>query len=188
MSVASDISTQIGSSWVTPGLVQTFLVLSRPIRLSIKDFLSAQEATLQIQRGKLLTTIKTGDKLAEKMNALSSVVSEVLAPADRLLAAVPLDSIAKESPAIAEVLKNIADSVPIAIPVSLASTLSGLGGFDLFDGVTSYKDLRNRIDDLEFRLTRATALSNYASTGLEYVDNQLDKVRAYIQVIDLLND
>jgi hypothetical protein len=188
ISVAQKISLQINSPFVTPALVQAFLVLSRPVRNSIQTFIDSVEISLNTQRSALLQKFDVADKFSRSNQVIFSAVNEVLQPVDNLMKAIPLDSIVAESPEVSEILKTIQDSVPLKIPATTATVVMGVGGFDFFDGVSSYRDLRSKLDDLESRIVRATSMRNYASKGLSYVNNQLDKIRAYRQVITLLND
>jgi hypothetical protein len=192
-SVAQNIATQVnarlGITWVTPAVVQTLLALSKPVRVGLYQFLASQEATLSITQGKFQSWSRTGDVLAEKLTVLSGALSTILEQVDRVLAAVPLDSIAKESPKLAQLLQGIADSVPLAIPAPIAQAVVGLTGeVDFFEGISSYKDLRAKIDEFSFRLARATAFSNYASQIVTDVEQQREQVRAYMEIINLLND
>jgi hypothetical protein len=187
-SVAQQISLQVNSRYVTPAVVQSLLALSRPVREAIQTFFDSVEISIQTQRSATLQKLITADKLSQATQVIMNAVNKILEPVDNLMSAIPLDSVAAESPEISEVLKSIQDSVPLRIDSTTATVVMGVGGMDFFDGISSYRDLRNKIDDLESRLVRATSMRNYASKGLSYLDNQLDKIRAYRQVITLLND
>ena len=186
--VSETTATKVNSPYVSPILAQTLFVLSKPIRVQLLNFLQGQEAALSVAKGRLMSQLSFGDILSKKVQVLSSAVEIILEPADRLMAALPLDTIVKSSPELVAILKNIVDSVPVKIPEVTATAIAGIGGFDFFEGITSYKDLRRKIQELEFRAARATALTNYASAGMFYLDAQIDKVKAYIYTIELLSD
>lgn len=170
-----------------PAVTQLLIALSRPVRSQIRAFLSAQEGKLLVAKAKAVSETLRANVLADKINAYGGVVSAMLAPVDRALSIIPLDSAVKESKTLSDFLKSIADSVPIRIPATQATVIAGIGGFDFFEGVTSYRDLRDKVDELFFRAARATAVSTYAQTASFLVDEQLDKIRAYIEVIDTLD-
>lgn len=187
ITTAQEIADQIGSKFVTATLVQTFIALSKPVRLALKDFFSSVEITISAARAQALLFLGRGDIFANKLSVLSSALDQLLLPVDNMLRSVPLDSIAKESPEITSLMQRIADSIPLKIPTTIATTVAGFSGLDFFDGINSYQDLRDKLDDLEFRLARATSLSNYSSTGLAYLDSKLDEVRSYINLLNILN-
>jgi hypothetical protein len=187
-SVAKEISDQIGSKYVTPAIVQTFLVLSKPVRQTMQTFLDSAEAWVIQQHATALIWSNQGNLVTDKLNVAFGALNDLLYPIDNFIQAIPLDSIAKESSEVTEVLRTITENVPIRLPSSVAVVVTTAAGFDFFDGINSYGDLRDKIDDLEFRLVRATAFSTYVSGTLAYLDNQLDKIRAYRRVITLLND
>ena len=187
-SVAQNISAQVGSKYITPAVVQAFLALSRPVRDAIKAFFDSVESSLTIQRASLLLSLGMADKISQNVTIIFDALNTLLIPVDNLMKAIPLDSVIAESPEIGDLLQSIQDSVPLKIPAGTATIVMGVGGMDFFDGISSYRDLKDKLNGLESRLVRATSMQNYASKGLFYLDNQLDKIRAYKQVITILND
>ena len=183
-SLAQNISRQTG---VPAATVQVFIALSKPVRSSLRAFLQAQAATLRVTKNELLGKASRGNVVAERINKVGNALLDILSPIDIMLAAMPLDSVVKESPELASFLQEIATSIPIKIPATQATVIAGIGGFDFFDGITNYRDLRDKLDEIRFRAVRATALSTYAETGVFLTDNQLTKIDKYIQIIELLN-
>ena len=186
MGAAQDIAKQINIPWVTPSLVQFFMTLSGPVRVLLHAYLDSMIDSLEIEKGTLVALSLTGNKLSEKISAIRMEVNTVLDPINNILKVIPLDVAIAGLPVVQEfssILKTAADSVPLKIPATQATIISGLGGFDFLDGISSFKDLQNKLDELNFRLARATALSNYANTASFLIDQQIDKLRAYISII-----
>lgn len=108
-------------------------------------------------------------------------------PTENMLAVIPIDTLMRDTPELASVLRGISENIPLKIPSSVFLTIAGIGGFDFFEGITTYRDLRDKIDELKFRVARATSLSNYANTGINLVDAEIDKLAKYILIIDTLD-
>ncbi len=189
--IAQSLVTQKG--WDIPAsYVQLFIVLSTPVRRALYNLITSQEAALKIQRSSLLMLSKKGDVLAERIALIQTAIDNALLPVNSALQIVPLDTLVNDFPAlestakaISEFLSNIVQATPLKIPSSVAQTM-GFGGFDFFEGIRDFKDLRNKLDDLEFRASRAAALSNYTSTGLAYIDSLLSKITLYKEILNFL--
>ena len=182
-SVAQDISEKVGLS---AAVVQSFLALSKPVRQQVGNILRVQKATLQVAKARALSFATRGDIYAERLNRIGSVAVAAMQSIQRVLNIVPLDSVIKESPELSSLLQEITGAVPLSIPVTWATAIIGIGGFDFFDGITSFRDLTDKVDELRFRAARAIALSAYAQTGNSYIDNQMNKIDKYIDIIDLI--
>jgi len=177
---------------VTPAYVQVFIVLSQPVRRAIYDLIESQEAALKIQRSSLQVLSKKGDVLGERIAIIQTAVDSALLPVRKALQIVPMDTLVNDFPAledtaksISDFLSNIVQATPLKIP-ALTAQIMGFGGFDFFEGVRDFKDLQNKLDDLEFRAARAASLSNYASTGLAYIDNLLSQITLYKDILNFL--
>ena len=96
------------------------------------------------------------------------------------------DFMGKISPDFANFLQTLSQTIPVKIPAAAISNTFG-SGFDFFDGINSLSDLQNKIDDLTFRIARASAISTYAGAGSSYVSGLLLKVQVYIDLILTLN-
>jgi hypothetical protein len=181
--------TVLSPSLVTrmPALVQTLIVLSKPLRTAMLSYFESAEAYLNIQRAGILIWSSNADVLSNTLRVVFAAANKLLEPLDSFMQAFPLDTIAKEVPEITDLLDTIKKNVPIKIPATVAVTISGLGGLDFFDGIESYSDLRDKIDDLEFRLIRATAFSTYMSGTLASVDAEIEKVTIYKTILNYLD-
>lgn len=215
--IAADMNTKWGVTWVTPLIVQIFLVLSKPVREALYAFLQSQLAFLNVQKAKLVRQSLKGDGLAQQINALQVSTALALQPINQLLQVIPLDTIINEVPEAQELLGNsyqdikgeitfdkfmdgvskispdfaeFINSLLSFVPVKIAlGAISNTFGanYEFFDGVQNFEDLRQRIEELEFRLSRATALSSYAQAGSSYVDFQIRKIQVYLDIIVTLN-
>jgi hypothetical protein len=190
ISVAEELKKQGIVASVTT--IQFFLALSKPLRSLIRTQLEQQSANLLVQKAKFLAFTRRGDCLSDKISKLRIISNEVLSPIERVLSQVPIDTAAASSPVISDEMKEIADSlnsiltnIPLKLSPSVVN-LIGFDDFDFFDGVDSFSDLKDKIDELEFRSARAVALSQYASTGIYYIENQLEKINIYSKIIEFL--
>jgi hypothetical protein len=187
--VAIIICTDLGLSgdyW--PILTQTFINLTRSIRNQIFDFLNGKIAYLEIYKAQLVTFSQKGDVLGRQLQIATAALNQILAPVENILNVIPLEAVGlQEIPEVADLLKNITESVPLQIPQSVATSISGLAGFDLLEGVNTFGDLKDKIEELGFRAARATSLSNYAGKGSSVVDGQIDKLRNILSIISEVN-
>jgi len=218
---ARNISAQMNGKWdvtfVTPLIVQIFIVLSKPVRESLFAFLQQQRAALNTQKGKLVRASLKGDGLANELAKLQTATAIALQPINQLLKIIPLDTIIKEIPGAEEIIGETYDDIkdeltfdtftdtlarifpdfaafiesltkfiPVKIALGAISNTFG-SNYEFFDGVSNFQDLRERTEDLEFRLARVTALSSYAQAGSSYIDIQIRKVDVYLDIIATLN-
>ncbi len=189
-SVQQTLSTQ--GYTVSLGIIQFFIALSKPLRNTIRSYLEMMEAQLQVQKSKAIAEFKRGDFLSDKINKFRNAATIMLGPIDRLMQQIPIDSAINESPLLqdelveqAQTLKDLIGSIPLTISPEVLSQI-GFDDFSMFEGVNSYKDLRDKVDELEFRSARVVALSEYAVKGITYIENQLQKINIYKKIIEVL--
>lgn len=197
-------------SFLTPLIVQIFMVLSKPVRESLYAYLQIQKAALNTTKAKLVRNSLKADGLAEQLSILQTTTAAAFQPITQFLQYLPLDTIIHEipfaeefiskdapkvdifetladiSPDFAEFLKSLADALPVKIPLSAISSTFG-ENFEFFEGIENFQDLRERVEELEFRLARTTALSTYAQAGSSYIDIQLRNIDVYMDVLLTLN-
>lgn len=191
--IAQDLVTTNG--WkISPSIVQLFIVLTTPVRRAIYTLIDSQEAALKIQQSSLLMLSKKSDVLAQKITVMQTAIDAALVPVNTALQIIPLDTLVNDFPAlentakaIAQFLGQVVQSTPLKIPAPMAQVM-GFGGFDFFEGVKDFKDLQDKFDDLEFRAARAGSLSNYASTGLAYIDDLLNQITIFKTILDFLGN
>jgi hypothetical protein len=221
--ISDSINQRWEVTWVTPFLVQVFIILpANTIRSFLKLLLERAISELMIRETKYTRDALKGNGLANSINNIKIVTDQLLTPVNDFLNSIPLSSMFKDNPtgemfagAFAKEVKNftsyslstkldiisrystefsdlisdIISFIPLKIPVSTLNAIggiTGLGGFDFLYGVNSLEDLRERVEDLEFRLSRATALSTYAQAGSAVINNQLKKVNVYLDIIERL--
>ena len=215
--IAEAMSIKWAAPWVTATIVQIFLVLSKEVRDILYAFLQTQKAALDTAKAKLVRESMKGNGLAEQINSLQVATAISLQPITQLLQLLPLDTIINElpdaqnllgdsyknlsgeltfdkfmdgaskiSPDFASFINGLISFVPVKIALGAISNTFG-SNYEFFDGVQNFEDLRQRIEDLEFRLARATALSSYAQAGSAFVDNQIAKIEVYLDIIVTVN-
>jgi hypothetical protein len=187
--VAIEICNELGLSgnyW--PVLTQTFINLTRSIRNQIYDYINGKIAYLEIYKAQLVTFSQKGNVLGRQLQIATAALNQILAPVENILNVIPLEAIGlQEIPEVADLLKNITESVPLQIPQTVATSISGIAGFDLLEGVNTFGDLKDKIEELGFRSSRALSLSNYTSKGSSVVDGQIDKLRNILSIIVEVN-
>ena len=167
-----------------PAVVQLFIALSSPLRSSVRAFLTSLLGQLKLSKAMSLTQIGQCDALAQRVNTASAIVNETLAPVDKLLSSMPVDSALGMSPDLAVMLKKIADLAPIKIPPTF---FLGGSGFDMFEGINSYADLRKKANDLAYQTVQAASASYYAQTADKVIDDRLTEVEEYLYILDTLD-
>ena len=182
-SIANDLGLS-GSYW--PAIIQAFIGLSQSSRQALENYLQAQFVYYSQIRDSVNYLSQKGDIVSNQINSLVTVLNTITQPLLNFFRTYPVDSALKAIPEFSEMLGELANNVPLKIPYSIASQITGLSGFDLLDGVSSFQDLNDKIDEMIFRAARATALSNYAYQGTFIVDNQLDKITSLIDILETL--
>lgn len=185
--IADDLNAQFNVTWISPFLVQLFIVISLHGRNILYAYLQTLRASLITKKARLVRDSQKGNVLAKALADLRVSTAITFGKIDKILKIVPIDSTLKTIPEVEEFLSTLGADIPIKIPDSAIFNVTGLGGFELLEGVTDYRSLKDKIDEMEYRLTRATALSSYAETGSSYVDSLLQKVDVYLAIIVTLN-
>jgi hypothetical protein len=179
----SELSQKYG---VAEPIVLALADLSRPLRRALAGILEAESAQLQFTLNSAIINMNRGDTLAKRLNIALDAVQTMLEPVDNFMRQTHLDNVASTSPEIATILQQATNQIAIKVPASAASQLVGFNGFDLFNGINSYSDLRNKMYELQFRVVRATALSTYSQKAVTVTTNLLKQVNAYIAILYIL--
>lgn len=175
-----------GDYW--PVLTQTLINLTAFIRGQIYNYLNSKLAYLELYKGELTTLSRKGDVLSKRILIMTSTLHQILSPVENLLNAIPLEALGlQEIPEVADLLNEITQTVPLQIPASTATSISGLAGFDLLEGVNTFGDLKDKIEELGFRAARATALSTYVEKGSFVAEEQIQKLRNILSIITQIN-
>jgi len=190
-SIAEEISNTINSkydvTWVSPFLVQLFIVLTKTGRTIAYNVLQASKTTLQLKKAELVRQSQKGNDLAKKISVLRAATSIITEQVNNILKIVPLDSTLSTIPEVSDFLNLLSSNVPIKVPEYAIFDLAGIGGFELLDGVKDFRSLSDKIDELEFRLSETLAFSDYIQAGSTYLDNQLNKITIYLDIIETLD-
>lgn len=212
MSKAKEISDYLRKSFVitpadskflmgitSPATVQLFIALSLPVRRAIQTQLEVLEGLLAVQKTYFLLSLNKYDVISQQIEAIVPLLDELLAPLDRFFKIFPVDTILRESPEVASFVDEMKQSAsdlmtdlvgpnPIKIPQWLIDAFKDLGvdPGEIFSNVNSYQDLRNKVNDLIYKLARSTSLKSRASNGIAYIENQLKKIEIYKTIIQLV--
>lgn len=175
-----------GSYWSI--LTQTLINLTASIRGQLYNLINAQLSYLDIFKAGLVSSLRKGDVLSNKINTSVGIINQLLSPIENILNVIPLEALGlQEIPEVADLLKTITNTVPLQIPTTIATSVSGLAGFDLLEGVNTFGDLKDKLEELGFRAARATSLSNYAAQGSFLADEQVQKLRNILSIITQIN-
>lgn len=98
-----------------------------------------------------------------------------------------LNPLSQLSPDFADFITQATQAIPLQIDDSIVNMIPGFAGFDFFQGINNFSDLANKIQDLEFRAARATALSTYATAEAASIDTLLSKSDIYLDIITTLD-
>jgi len=176
-----------GDYW--PVLTQTLINLTSPIRGVIYNYFNGKLSYLEIYKGSLVSLSRKGDVLGKKIQMMTSALHQVLSPIENTLNAIPLEALGlQEIPEVADLLGEITKSVPLQIPTTVATSISGVAGFDALEGVNTFGDLKDKIEELGFRAARATSLSNYVEKGSFVAEEQIQKIRNILSIITQINN
>lgn len=184
---ANQISNELNSPYVSAALVDVVILLSSSTRKSIRAFLTSQLVSLRTARLKATTQISKGDILAQKLQAMSGAITIILQPVDRFFRNIPIDQALKDEPLFADILDSIASTVPLEIPSNISTNILGIAGFELLEGVESYGDLRDKLDEIVFRSARAVSFKEAANASLRSIDAKLEQVQDFIDLLTLMD-
>jgi hypothetical protein len=164
--------------------VQLFIAISSPLRIALRAFLNSLLGQLKLAIARTATQISQCDIISQRISSAAALINETLAPVDNLLASMPIDSALGLSPDLAALLKKISEFAPIKIP---SSVLTGGIGFDMFEGVNSYADLRKKGNDLLYLAAQATSVSYAAQTVAKTYIDKITEVETYLYILDTLD-
>lgn len=182
---ADEIAREIDNSNITVTTVDLFLLLSKPLRHSLRNYFTGQLQYLSTAKKSLLSKLGKFDIIYNKLNTFNGILTQILNPVDRLYKSFPLDTILLENPDIAKVFNDILNFITIEIPETLS--IEGVEAVEILDGINSYGDLRDKIDELIFRSARSLSIREIVSNETKLIDNTIDKLQGYIDLIELLD-
>lgn len=174
-----------GDYWVS--IIRALIALSTSSRIMLKEFITAQIVTIRIQIRTYSTMTTRADYLSENISKMHGIITEVLAPVQVALNTSPIDAVFFTSPELEIIYKNIIDFVPLKIPASVVDFINDKIGADFFDGITKFSDLRDKLDELQFRAARASSLREYADKGVSFLNTQIDKLQKIVDILTVLD-
>ena len=159
--------------------VRVALNLAIPLRQLLQTYLLRWKASLTSKKDDLITRASRGDIVSNKIAEQQRLVERALAPVEALMQRIPWEKIAGDSQGFADLLNQMVDAIPAAIPeTGLTEDLK-----EFFEGIQSYGDLKNKIRELSYESQRALALSTYVNRLDKKVDNNLDRIEAYLELL-----
>jgi hypothetical protein len=186
--VASQVAIELGLTgdyWIA--IIQALLALSKSVRSQMHGFLTAQVSLLRTQLKSYAAMTSRADYLSENISTIHGAVTAALLPVDNLLRTSPLDSVFYATPELKDIYEDITSAVPLSLPTEVTDVINSVIGADFFEGVSSYSDLRDKLDELQFKAARATSLRNYADKGVVTCNSQIDKVQKIIDILVVLD-
>jgi len=172
-------------------VIQFLFNLSRPVRQGLNTFIDTVISQLQIAKASAVMQSRRCDGISLRVQKFRTASLALLQTNNVILNALPLDTLYKEAStdstikSLADFLTETVRSLPVYIPAPVVELL-GEEAKDFFSGVRTYQDLVDRIDQLEFKLARATAASTYAAQASSAADQYIQKLLQYKSAITLL--
>jgi hypothetical protein len=163
-------------------VVSALVALSFPVRSSLIAFIQTYRAALLVEKSKLIGLAAQADVVSNQLGIVANAGRAALAPFDTILGAIPFEQLAKNCPAIVGEFAQIVDKLPTQIPSTFITQAAYMDGFDIFAGVKDYKSMRNKMDELAFRLQRATSVSDRLSKQSSDFDRALDLIDTYLDI------
>ena len=159
--------------------VRVILNLAVPVRQLIRTYLLRWKAGLVSEKDNLVTRVARGDVVANKIAEQRRLLERALEPIEALMQRIPWEKIAADSPGVAKLLNQMIDAVPAAIPeTGLTEDMK-----EFFEGIQSYGDLKNKIRELSYDAQRVLAISTHVNRLNKKVDNNLDRIAAYLELL-----
>ena len=168
------------------------LVLTAPIRATISNYIDAQIVQLEILKSNAEVALSSlQNKYIPILQTTLDAINDILAPVDKLMTVVPLDaaiSYISQSQCFGNLMNTLTAfiTVNVGTPIAQALKIAGLQDVIDFSGVTSYRDFRNRLDDVVFKLNKQISLSDRVRDNTTSIDQNLKTLETYSMIISNL--
>lgn len=168
------------------------LILTAPIRAAISNYIDAQIVQLEILKSNAEVALSSlQNKYIPILQTTLDAINDVLAPVDKLMTVVPLDaaiSYVSQNQCFGNLMNTLTAFITVNIGTPIAQVLKAAGLQDVIDfsGVTSYRDFRNRLDDVVFKLNKQISLSERVRDNTTSIDQNLKTLETYSMVISNL--
>lgn len=168
------------------------LVLTAPLRAMISNYIDYQIVQLEILKSNAEVRISTlQNQYIPILQTVLGAINDALAPVDRLMQTVPIDaaiSYVAQNQCFGNLMNTLTAfiTVNIGTPVALILKKAGLQDMIDFSGINSYRDFRNRLDDIVFKLNKQISISGRIRDYTTSVDTNLKTLETYSMIISNL--
>ncbi len=160
---------------------------SLPLRKQLLSIVEAYLVQIDVLIRTQIASLKKYDILSAQLEIIRGVITTALLPVDTFLNNMPVDQAVFEVPEIADLFREVIEFIPITIPAMVSETLPSFLGTEIFEGVSSFKDLKDKLDSYIFRLSRVLSLREAANSQLFTLYSYTDKYTKYKDIIISLN-
>jgi hypothetical protein len=182
---SEELERELNNNKINSTIINLFIAISLPIRHNLRNYFTGQLQFLVITKKLLLSKVNKFDIIYNKLNALNGVLVQALIPIDRIYKSFPVDKVLLQDPEISKIFNDIIKFVFINIP----STITGfnIDPVDVADGINSYEDLRDKIEDLNYKMARNLSIKENLINQTKFIDDLIDRLQGYIDLIELLD-
>jgi len=165
-------------------VVSALVALSFPMRSTLIAFLNTFRAALLAEKAKLVGLSAYADVVSTQLGIVANAARAAMAPFDTILGAIPFEQLGENCPVILGEFQQMMDKIPTQITTNFAALAqtTGLEGFDLFADVKDYNSMRDKLDELSFRIQRATSVSDKINKQSADFDRSLAILDKYLDI------
>lgn len=165
-------------------IVLLLIGLTATMRNVLRLWLEEQRAFLLTKKSELVAQSARYDLLKKQQEMAIEFIHHVMDPFDNIFNAIT--PFLRSTECAGPFMIGITKTLPVKIPSNAVTNFIGVGGFDLFEGVQTYGDLKVKLEDLTWRLGRTVSASYYAQKVSSEIDNQTKFIDAYLDILTLI--
>ena len=173
-----------GKYW--PTLIDSLLALSAPERDKLHNFLCNVLSQVRVFLSTASSQVEKFDYVSDYINKLHTALTEALSPVEQFLYARPVDAVLLKSPLLVDLYQEVMSYIPIKIPAAVSDALDTIVGADFLDGIYSFHDLKDKIDELAFKAARVTSLRTYSEGVVFILNNYIEKIKKICDILVML--